>query len=72
MAEKQAASDNVATSLKGTKLIIEVDLSKTLGPSKSGKTILVGTTRGQKRVEGVDNTFVNLSVYRKDKKDEDA
>ena len=47
-------------------LIIKVDLSKRLGPSKSGKTILVSTTSGGVPVPGADNITLSLNVYTKE------
>ena len=37
---------NVQFEVQGDKLIIVVDLTKTFGPSSSGKTIIVGSTEG--------------------------
>lgn len=42
---------NVSAEVKGTKLIIEVDLTQDLGPSNSGKTNIVGSTEGNASVE---------------------
>jgi hypothetical protein len=52
---------NVETKIEGTKLIITVDLSKTFGPSKSGKTIIVASTEGNARIGPVT---VGLNVYK--------
>jgi hypothetical protein len=38
---------NVAVKVEGNKLVIEVDLTKELGPSSSGKTILI-VERGER------------------------
>lgn len=38
--------ENVEVSVKAGKIIIEIDPSVDLGPSKSGKTNLVATTHG--------------------------
>jgi len=40
-----------------------VDLSKDLGPSKSGKTTIVASSEGNKSVPGRDEKF-GLNVYR--------
>ena len=57
---------NVKIKVEKKKLFIEVDLTQTLGPSKSGKTIVIGTTNGAETIkfEGKD-VFVNLNVYKK-------
>ncbi len=44
-------------------LIIRVDLSQTHGKSKSGKTIVVASSKGNKRIEGTD-CFLGLNVYK--------
>ena len=53
---------NVEIKKEGNKLIIIVDLSKTFGPSKSGKTTIVASTEGNQMVEGVT---IGLNVYKK-------
>ena len=52
---------NVETKIEGTKLIITVDMSKTYGPSKSGKTIIVASTEGNVKVGEVT---LGLNVYK--------
>ncbi len=54
---------NVKWELKEDKLIIEIDLTEELGPSKSGKTITVASTRGNQRIEGTD-VIIGLNVYK--------
>ena len=54
---------NVEWEIKGDKLIIEIDLTKEFGPSKSGKTITIASTRGNKQVEGTD-AIIGLNVYK--------
>lgn len=48
-------------------LTIKVDMSKELGPSASGKTILIGSTRGAVKVDGTEDVKLNLSVYKPNK-----
>jgi len=55
--------ENVKWEVKDGKLIIEIDLTKELGPSKSGKTITVASTRGNQRIEGTD-AIIGLNVYK--------
>ena len=52
---------NVEIKTEGTKLIIIVDTSKSFGPSKSGKTIIVASTEGNTKVGEVT---VGLNVYK--------
>ena len=50
---------------KTNTLTITVDLKQDLGPSSSGKTVLIDTTKGAIGVPGVEGSFINLNVYRK-------
>ena len=52
---------NVETRIEGTKLIITVDLSKSFGPSKSGKTIIIASTEGSLKV---GEATLGLNVYK--------
>ena len=54
---------NVEWEVKSDKLIIEIDLTKEFGPSKSGKTITIASTRGNQQVEGTD-AIIGLNVYK--------
>lgn len=55
--------ENVKWEIKDNKLIIEIDLTKEFGLSKSGKTITIASTRGNKRIEGTD-AVIGLNVYK--------
>jgi hypothetical protein len=55
---------NIETTIKGDKLTIVVDLAKTFGPSKSGKTTIIASTEGNQKVDGSDAVF-GLNVYKK-------
>ena len=54
---------NVTMNVEGDKLTIEVDLAADLGPSKSGKTILIATTSGNATIPGRAEK-IGLNVYR--------
>lgn len=54
---------NVTLTIKGKTLIITVDLTKTFGDSKSGKTILVASTEGNAAIPGHDTMRLGLNVY---------
>ena len=56
--------NNVTMAVKGDKLTIEVDLSQDHGPSKSGKTIQIASTLGNKTVPDHDDVRIGLNVYR--------
>jgi len=63
------ANDNVVMKVDGDKLTITVDLSKDFGPSKSGKTIVIASTLGNKEVKGHEGTMIGLNIYKhKEKK----
>jgi hypothetical protein len=54
---------NVKYEVKDNKLILEIDLTKEFGPSKSGKTITVASTRGNQKIDGTD-AVIGLNVYK--------
>lgn len=57
---------NVTTAVKGNILTITVDLAKTFGPSKSGKTIIIASTEGNQSVDcPAGPVTVGLNVYKK-------
>ncbi len=51
-------------------LILEIDLDKDLGPSKSGKSTIIGSTSGAVTMEdyGMPEIRINVNVYRVDPK----
>ncbi len=56
---------NVQTEVKGTKLIITVDLASKGTPSASGKTTVIGSTRGNVKVTGPNgDVHLGLNVYK--------
>lgn len=56
---------NVRAEIDGQTLVIRVDLSKNYGPSKSGKTTVIGTTSGFARVTGpAGEVSIGLNVIR--------
>ena len=56
--------DNIQYEAKGSVLTITVDLSKTFGRSKSGKSIIIATTAGNVQVQ--PGVFMGVNVYRKE------
>jgi len=56
---------NVEMRVEGNVLTIKVDLSKSCGPSSSGKTIIIATTEGNVSVPEHENVKVGLNVYKK-------
>jgi hypothetical protein len=53
---------NVEIKQEKKKLIIEIDLTKEFGPSKSGKTIIIASTEGNHKVG--DEIVIGLNVYK--------
>ena len=56
---------NVELSVSGSILTIKVDITKELGSSASGKSIIVATTEGNMSVPDVDGMKIGLNVYKK-------
>ena len=56
---------NVDLRVDRGKLIITVDLSTELGPSSSGKSVIIATTEGNVDVPGVPDVKIGLNVYHK-------
>jgi hypothetical protein len=56
---------NVEMTVEGTVLTIKIDLSKDVGPSSSGKNILIATTEGNVGVPGTEDKKIGLNVYKK-------
>ena len=55
---------NMTVEVIGNKLVIEVDLAQDVGPSKSGKTLLIATTEGNAPCPGREDIKIGLNVYR--------
>ena len=54
---------NVAMTVKDSVLTIKVDLSKSFGLSKSGKTTSIASTKGNVPVPGHENARIGVNVY---------
>jgi len=54
---------NIKMNVDGNILKITVDLTQDLGPSKSGKTIMVATTNGNASIPNTEE-MMGLNVYR--------
>ena len=54
--------ENIKIELKGDILHIEIDLSKEFGESKSGKSIVVASTRGNKRIQDYEKKQIMLGL----------
>jgi hypothetical protein len=65
MAKKNAVMEigrNIEYSLDGDKLTLVVDLSAKTQPSSSGKTLIIASSEGNKKV--TEDVVVGLNVYR--------
>lgn len=62
---------NVSSKVTGTKLVIEVELTKERGLSSSGKTIIVASTEGNAKVAEWTKGEIQfgLNVYKKVKQE---
>lgn len=61
--------NNVDVEVDGSKMVITVDLSVEGTPSSSGKSLVIGSTQGNKKVgEGDSEVTVGLNVYKSNKK----
>ena len=50
---------------KGKKLVLTIDMDKSHGPSKSGKTTIIATTSGNQPIDGYPTAFIGVNVYTK-------
>lgn len=55
---------NVDMEVKDNILTIKVDLNKNLGPSSSGKTIIIASTKGNIPLLYNENIKIGLNVYK--------
>lgn len=55
---------NIIAKVDGQRLTLTVDLGKTEGDSKSGKSTIIATSNGNQQV--APGVYVGLNVYRKD------
>jgi len=60
----EVAMDNVHIEVRDNKAVITIDLSKDFGTSKSGKTIVVATTRGNVPIPGAENIRLGINCYK--------
>ena len=54
---------NITIKTEGSTLALTIDLSKTQGPSKTGKSIVIATTSGNKEI--APGIYMGLNIYRK-------
>lgn len=56
--------ENIEMKVEDDTLTIKVNLNQDLGLSKSGKTRIIATSRGNAKIPGTDAT-IGLNIYRK-------
>jgi hypothetical protein len=56
---------NIRMTRKKNLLVIEIDLGKDFGPSSSGKTVIVASSRGNTLVPGTPDTYLGLNCFRR-------
>ncbi len=57
--------DNIVARKEDNKIVIEVDITKTLGVSSTGKTELVATTRSKFGAEVLPDLMLTLNMYKR-------
>ena len=61
---KISGTKGLEVSIDGNSLTIKIlDITKTLGPSKSGKTEIIATMSGNKAIPGHENVKLGLNCY---------
>ena len=56
---------NIEITVKDGKAIITVDLSKSFGPSSSGKSLIIASSEGNAEIPGAPGVKLGLNIYRK-------
>lgn len=64
-AEAKKSPSNIVIKREGNVLFIGIDTTKRVGPSKTGKTTLVGTTHGT--IDAGDGIQLSVNAYTKAK-----
>jgi hypothetical protein len=57
---------NVEYEIKGKIMTIKIDITQSFGPSKSGKSEMIASTEGNKRIKADDqDIWLGLNCYKK-------
>ncbi len=60
----QTIGDNISAKVDGDILYLAINMKSNLGPSKSGKMVVVGQTKGFKSINtSTGRALVQVSVY---------
>jgi len=60
---KKNQMQNIKTSVKGKTLTLTIDLGHRIGPSKSGKTLLIASTGGNVVIPDSNGAILGLNLY---------
>lgn len=55
---------NIEMEVKGSKLTLVIDLNQESGPSASGKSITIASTKGNHEIENT-GVYLGVNVYKK-------
>lgn len=55
---------NVQIVRKGNIVTLTIDVSKSYGPSKSGKTEMIASTQGNVRIEGSEGLSLGVNLWK--------
>ena len=55
---------NIELDREGDTLVLRIDMTKELGRSKSGKSLLIATTAGNVTVPGPEGAKLGLNLYK--------
>jgi len=58
---------NIEYAMEGNTLVMRVDLSTEIGPSASGKTVLIASTQGNKEIANGIRVGINIYRYAEEK-----
>jgi hypothetical protein len=58
---------NIKMSVEGNILHMDVDLAQTSDVSKSGKSIIIASSEGNKSIPGTEDIKIGLNVYKPNK-----
>ena len=58
---------NIDIHVGGDILTITIDLSKSFGPSTSGKSIVIASSEGNHELPGTGGAVLGMNLYRKNK-----
>lgn len=62
--EQHLIGQNIITKVDGNILTITVDLSQTHGPSTSGKTLIVASSKGNVQIPDAPDVMMGVNLYR--------